>query len=91
LAYFNKFGQEIWREPRGRSAGYPWPQFSIHHGKLQTTLLEKVIERIGRDKVHQGHSFKSFRQDADKVVSAFSRRAEAELWDICYYAVTQIS
>jgi 2-polyprenyl-6-methoxyphenol hydroxylase-like FAD-dependent oxidoreductase len=29
LAYFNKFGQEIWREPRGRAAGYPWPQFSI--------------------------------------------------------------
>jgi hypothetical protein len=56
----------------------------IHRGKLQMTLLEKVIERIGQDKVHQGHSFKSFRQDADKVVSAFSRRAEAELSGIRY-------
>src|SRR4029079_7788728 len=30
LVYANRFGQEIWREPRGRFAGYRWPQYSIH-------------------------------------------------------------
>jgi 5-methylphenazine-1-carboxylate 1-monooxygenase len=25
LIYFNKFGQRIWREPRGLAAGYAWP------------------------------------------------------------------
>jgi hypothetical protein len=24
LAYYNKFGQKIWQEPRGKYAGYKW-------------------------------------------------------------------
>jgi 2-polyprenyl-6-methoxyphenol hydroxylase-like FAD-dependent oxidoreductase len=76
LAYFNKLGQEIWREPRGRAAGYDWPQFSIHRGELQMTLLEKAVERLGAGCVHQGHAFKSFEQVADKVVTSFARRSD---------------
>ena len=30
LTYANRFGQTIWREPRGLAAGYDYPQFSIH-------------------------------------------------------------
>jgi 2-polyprenyl-6-methoxyphenol hydroxylase-like FAD-dependent oxidoreductase len=52
LMYTNKFGQEIWREPRGRFAGYNWPQYSIHRGVLQMLLLEAVIERLGPGAVH---------------------------------------
>src|SRR5690349_17910793 len=44
LVYFNKFGQRIWQEPRGKFAGYNWPQFSIHRGSFQMLLLEKVKE-----------------------------------------------
>ena len=40
LIYFNKFGKEIWREPRGMDAGYPVPQFSIHRGAFQELLLQ---------------------------------------------------
>lgn len=76
LAYFNKLGQEIWREPRGRAAGYPFPQFSIHRGELQMTLLQIAIERMGADRIHAGHAFTSFKQIADKVVSRFTRRAD---------------
>ena len=32
LAYANRFGQMIWSEPRGRAAGYSWPQVSIPAG-----------------------------------------------------------
>lgn len=74
LAYFNKFGQEIWREPRGRAAGYDYPQFSIHRGELQLALLATVLERLGASRVHTGHAFKSFEQAADKVLSTFARR-----------------
>ncbi len=49
LMYANRFGQEIWREPRGRFAGYLWPQVSIHRGVLQMLLLDAVRERFGRD------------------------------------------
>ncbi len=38
LIYTNRFGQEIWREPRGLDAGYDVPQFSIHRGRLQGVI-----------------------------------------------------
>src|SRR5438132_7558655 len=50
-AFFNRFGQLIYREPLGRRAGYRWPQFSIHRGDLQSILLNAVKDRIGADRV----------------------------------------
>lgn len=46
LIYFNKFGQQIWREPRGIEAGFSAPQISIHRGVLQMTLAEAARERV---------------------------------------------
>lgn len=46
LIYFNKFGQQIWREPRGIEAGFPVPQISIHRGVLQMTLAEAARDRV---------------------------------------------
>src|SRR5215475_243636 len=46
LIFYNKFGQFISREKRGVSAGYKWPQYSIHRGYLQRLLLRAVRERI---------------------------------------------
>jgi 2-polyprenyl-6-methoxyphenol hydroxylase-like FAD-dependent oxidoreductase len=51
LVYANRFGQEIWREPRGRFAGYRWPQYSIHRGRLQMLLADAVRERLGPDAI----------------------------------------
>jgi 2-polyprenyl-6-methoxyphenol hydroxylase-like FAD-dependent oxidoreductase len=76
LAYFNKLGQEIWREPRGRAAGYPYPQFSIHRGELQMALLDTAVKRIGEGHIHAGHAFRAFEQVGDKVISTFTRRAD---------------
>src|ERR1700738_3443788 len=45
LSFFNKFGQLISSEQRGLSAGYRWPQYSIHRGQLQLLLLRAVRER----------------------------------------------
>jgi len=50
-AFFNRFGQLIYREPAGRDAGYEWPQLSIHRGDLQQVLLDAVIDRMGRGAV----------------------------------------
>ena len=54
LVYCTKRGQEIWREPRGIAAGYPWPQLSIHRGMLQEVLRGAVVERLGADALHLG-------------------------------------
>lgn len=55
LAYYNKYGQRIWSEPRGRDAGYNWPQFSIHRGRLQMILLEAARSRLGAERILTGH------------------------------------
>ena len=51
-SFYNQFGQEIYTEPAGRFAGYNWPQFSIHRGDLQMTLLNAFLERVGRTHLH---------------------------------------
>jgi 2-polyprenyl-6-methoxyphenol hydroxylase-like FAD-dependent oxidoreductase len=35
LAFYNRHGQLIWTEPRGKAAGYKWPQISISRGSVQ--------------------------------------------------------
>lgn len=53
--FFTKTGLEIWTEPRGLAAGYRWPQFSVHRGKLQVALYTALVERAGPDAVRAGH------------------------------------
>jgi 2-polyprenyl-6-methoxyphenol hydroxylase-like FAD-dependent oxidoreductase len=77
LFYTNRFGQEIWREPRGLDAGYDVPQFSIHRGRLQGVIHAAVHERLGNDRVHTGHRLGAFRQDAAGVTAYFFDRTGA--------------
>ena len=78
LIYTNRFGQEIWRELRGHDAGYDYPQFSIHRGKLQAVLYEAVRARIGDDNIHTAHRLQNFVQDNHCVTATFLRRDGAE-------------
>jgi 5-methylphenazine-1-carboxylate 1-monooxygenase len=71
LSYFNKLGQHIYTEKRGIEAGYNWPQYSIHRGKLQTLLLGSVRDRIGFQGVKAGKRFISFEQSEKKVFATF--------------------
>ncbi len=75
LIYFNKFGQLIWREPRGVAAGYRWPQYSIHRGRLQMLLLDAVRERLGEGAVRTGCHLESFAERGDRVEAVFVNRA----------------
>jgi 2-polyprenyl-6-methoxyphenol hydroxylase-like FAD-dependent oxidoreductase len=70
-SYFNQFGQLIYTEPAGEAAGYPWPQFSIHRGDLQQTLLAAVIERLGANAVVTGHRATGVEQTEDGVTVKF--------------------
>ncbi|MBR0682450.1 flavin-dependent oxidoreductase [Roseomonas eburnea] len=67
LAYANRFGQMIWSEPRGRFAGYAWPQVSIHRGHLHLVLLEAARERLGDARIVLGARMAGFEQDATGV------------------------
>jgi 5-methylphenazine-1-carboxylate 1-monooxygenase len=80
LAYFNRHGQLIWREPRGLEAGYDVPQLSVHRGSLQLALLEAVEARSGADAVARGHHLVSFDSDGRRVRATFlDRNADAHV------------
>ena len=71
VAFYNRFGQHIFTEPRGRFAGYDWPQYSIHRGDLQAVLVEAVLERLGPDALMTGHRFVDAEQSEDGVLARF--------------------
>jgi 2-polyprenyl-6-methoxyphenol hydroxylase-like FAD-dependent oxidoreductase len=71
LSYYNKFGQLIWSEPRGRAAGYDWPQYSIHRGELQMLLLRALRDRLGPDALRTGHHLTAFAEEGGRVRADF--------------------
>jgi 2-polyprenyl-6-methoxyphenol hydroxylase-like FAD-dependent oxidoreductase len=76
LAYFNRHGQPIWSEPRGRAAGYDFPQFSVHRGELQLLLERVARERLGPERVVCGHALADFETVGHEVIARFVRRGE---------------
>jgi 5-methylphenazine-1-carboxylate 1-monooxygenase len=65
---FTKHGLEIWTEPRGLLAGYRWPQYSVHRGKLQMLLYDTLVERAGLECVETGWKATGFENTGDGVV-----------------------
>lgn len=71
LVYFNKYGQQFWTEPRGRFAGYKWPQFSIHRGNFQMLLFDEVEQRLGKNTFYKNHHLSHFIQNETEVSAHF--------------------
>ena len=74
MCFYNRYGQFVYKEPRGRHAGYDWPQFSIHRGELHRVLVEAVRERLGHDAIALGHRCEAVEQDAEGVTVRFAGR-----------------
>jgi 2-polyprenyl-6-methoxyphenol hydroxylase-like FAD-dependent oxidoreductase len=74
LFYMNRTGQEIWREPRGTDAGFEFPQFSIHRGRLQAVIYQAVRARLGESRIHTGHRLGSYTQDEAGITAYFFGR-----------------
>lgn len=70
--FFNRFGQRVYGELRGRLAGYELPEIGIHRGKLHRMLFEAALQRLGPGHVHTGHRCKALDQDDDGVTLMFS-------------------
>ena len=77
LFYTNRFGQEIWREPRGTDAGYEVPQFSIHRGHLQGVIYQAARARLGEGRIRTGHRLGAFIEDEAGVSAYFFDRSGA--------------
>jgi 2-polyprenyl-6-methoxyphenol hydroxylase-like FAD-dependent oxidoreductase len=73
LAFYSRHGQFIYKEPRGRYAGYDWPQLSIHRADLHKVLLDATLKRLGRDAVRLDHRCLKAEQDSAGVALHFDK------------------
>lgn len=63
-------GNDIYSEPRGRLAGYKWPQYAVHRGRFHLLLFNRLLERIGPDAVRLGCRVTGYRKRPDGGVDA---------------------
>jgi 2-polyprenyl-6-methoxyphenol hydroxylase-like FAD-dependent oxidoreductase len=70
-AFFNRFGQLIYKEPRGRYAGYPYPEAGIHRGRLHSILYQAARERLGAENILTDRRCTGVEQDEGGVTLAF--------------------
>ena len=87
LTYLNCFGQKIWSEPRGRAAGYDWPQLSVHRGELQMFLYAEAQRRLGPGRIHLGHTLQGYASDDQGVTLRFAGADGARIEARCRFAV----
>ncbi len=74
LVYANRHGQLFWEEPRGRFAGYKWPQFSVHRGDLQMLLFEETKRIIEDNNLKVNHHLHEFQSTENGVTATFIDR-----------------
>ncbi|HEY6831214.1 MAG TPA: flavin-dependent oxidoreductase [Pseudolabrys sp.] len=76
--FFNRFGQLIYREDRGKFAGYPFPEVGIHRGRLHVVLYEAVKKRLGPDSVVTDSECTGVEQDESGATVHFKRTSTGE-------------
>jgi 2-polyprenyl-6-methoxyphenol hydroxylase-like FAD-dependent oxidoreductase len=62
--FANRWGQIVYREPRGRHAGYALPEIGIHRGRLHGAMWRAVLARLGPARVHLDRRAVDVSQDA---------------------------
>jgi 5-methylphenazine-1-carboxylate 1-monooxygenase len=72
LHYISRLGQKVWSELRGTAAGFDYPQFSIHRGRLQKVIHDAVVAELGPGTVRTGLKLQGFIQDEGGVVAHFT-------------------
>ena len=69
LRYLNRFGQEIWQEPRGIWAGHEVPQFSIHRGHLHQVLWQAAEARLPKGTLLRNARLQNFTQNTHGITA----------------------
>lgn len=74
VGYFSAQGGLIWSEKRGLNAGYNWPQYSIHRGKLQQLLYNELVDRTDSSLIKLDSTLSSWCVEKEDVKLEFSNR-----------------
>ncbi|MDO9414193.1 MAG: flavin-dependent oxidoreductase [Pseudolabrys sp.] len=72
--FYNRFGQLIYREDRGKFAGYQYPEVGIHRGTLHLILYDAVKKELGPDAVVTDHECSGIEQDETGATVHFKNR-----------------
>ena len=75
-AFFNRFGQKLFAEPRGKLAGYPQPEVGIHRGRLHGILLAAVRDRLGEGALVCDRQLVGLDQTDDDVMLHFKAMSD---------------
>jgi 2-polyprenyl-6-methoxyphenol hydroxylase-like FAD-dependent oxidoreductase len=75
--FFNRWGQYIYSEPRGRHAGHALPEIGIHRGRLHRILFDEALARLGPHHVHTGYRCVRVDQGEAGAVVHFTRAGGA--------------
>jgi 5-methylphenazine-1-carboxylate 1-monooxygenase len=70
--FFNRFGQLIYREPRGRLSGYKFPEVGIHRGRLHLILYQAALAKLAGGSVITNHTCVGVEQDEHEVTISFA-------------------
>ncbi|HEU5017277.1 MAG TPA: flavin-dependent oxidoreductase [Pseudolabrys sp.] len=76
--FFNRFGQLIYKEPRGKFAGYQYPEVGIHRGKLHMILYEEARKQLGPDAIRTDYDCTGVEQDEHFATAHFNRTSSGK-------------
>ncbi|MBV9568419.1 MAG: FAD-dependent monooxygenase, partial [Hyphomicrobiales bacterium] len=65
--FFNRFGQLIYQEPRGKFAGHDFAEVGLHRARLHKTLFDAARERIGAESITTDRDCVGIEQDDSGV------------------------
>jgi len=77
--FFNRFGQLIYREPRGKFAGYAHPEIGIHRGRLHMILFAAARDRLGASQIQTDHECTGIAQGETGVVISFKETSSGRV------------
>jgi len=69
--FFNRFGQLIYKEDRGKYAGYEFPEVMVHRGRLHMILYKAALARLGAERILTDHECVGVEQDASGAIAHF--------------------
>ncbi len=65
--FFNRFGQLLYKEPRGKYAGYRLPELGIHRGRLHLVLYKAARAALGDEYITTNRQCVGVEQDESGV------------------------
>src|SRR5438105_10046110 len=72
-AFFNRFGQLVYRELRGLDAGYTYPEAGVHRGRLHAILYDAAKVRLDEENLVLNHRCTGVVQDDSGATILFEQ------------------